>query len=59
MVVVVVVVLLQPSGYKFNIIYRELEFMGLWELAAGCGDCCQVGSGRIGVKYRVKLPRCL
>ena len=39
-------VILQLSGYKFKIIYRELEFMGLWELAVGCGGCCQAGSGR-------------
>ena len=29
-----------------KIIYRELEFMGLWELAAGCGGVA--GSGRTG-----------
>ena len=28
-------VLLQQNRYKFKISNRELEFMGLWELAAG------------------------
>ena len=34
-VFVVAWMLLQQNGYKFKIIYRELEFMRLWELAAG------------------------
>ena len=38
----------QQSRYKFKIIYRELEFMGLWELAAGYGGCCQAGYRRTG-----------
>ena len=38
---VVFSVLLQQSRYKFTIIYRELEFTGLWELAAVIGVLIQ------------------
>ena len=30
---------------SLTLFYRELEFMGPWELAEGGGGCCQAGSG--------------
>ena len=60
MVVIFVVawVLLQQNGYKFKIIFRELESTGLWEPAAGCVGCCQAGSGRTGVKLPLVTVKC-
>ena len=40
---------IQLDKTSFKIIYRDLEFMRQWKLAAGCGGCCQAGSGRTGL----------